>query len=57
MSCRNEDGKLNHQGWDGRLVTLLIRDKSVPSFVGYTKSEKADGQGDTSIWILKTDHL
>ncbi len=49
VSCRNEDGKLNHRGRDGRPVTMLVGDESVPTVVGYTKEGKVEGQGDECV--------
>jgi hypothetical protein len=57
VSCRNEDGKLNHRGRDGRPVTMLVGDESVPTVVGYTKEGKTEGQGDECVWIFKKEHM
>ncbi len=50
-------GKLNHRGRDGRPVTLLVGDESVPSVVGYTREGKVEGQGDECVWIFKKEHM
>lgn len=57
VSCRDEDGKLNHRGRDGLPVTLLVGDESVPNVVGYTEKDRNNGRGDSCVWVLKTEHL
>jgi hypothetical protein len=57
VSCRNEDGKLSHRGRDGRPVTMLVGDESVPTVEGYTKEGKIEGQGDECVWVFKKEHM
>ncbi len=57
VSCRDEGGKLNHKGRDGRPRTLLIGDESVPSIVGYTKGDRTDGQENACLEVLNKGHL
>ncbi len=57
VSCRDEDGKLNHRGRDGLPVTLVVGDESVPNVVGFTTKDRNGGKGDTCAWVLKVEHL
>ncbi len=52
--CRDESGKSNHKGRDGKPCVLVIGDEAVPSVVGYTGS----GGGESSCgWVFKKEHL
>jgi hypothetical protein len=57
VSCRDEEGKLNHRGRDGLPVTLVVGDESVPNVVGYTAKDRNSGRGDSCAWVLKVEHL
>ncbi len=57
VSCRDDDGRLNHRGRDGLPVTLIVGDESVPNVVGYTGKNKEGGTGDSCVWIMKVEHL
>jgi hypothetical protein len=57
VSCRDENGGLNHRGRDGLPVVLLIGDEAVPSAVGYTGKDRNEGKGDSCVWVLKVEHL
>jgi hypothetical protein len=57
VSCRDDDGRLNHRGRDGLPVTLIVGDESVPNVVVYTDRNKEVGTGDSCVWIMKVEHL
>ncbi len=57
VSCRDEEGRLNHRGRDGLPVTLIVGDESIPNVVGYTTKDRNGGRGDSCAWILKVEHL
>jgi hypothetical protein len=57
VSCRDENGKLNHKGRDGQPNVLIVGDESVPSTVGFTGADRNGGKGDSCAWILKVEFL
>jgi hypothetical protein len=57
VSCRDENGVLNHKGRDGQPGVLIVGDEATPSTVGYTGRDKNDGNGDSCAWIIKVEHL
>jgi hypothetical protein len=57
VSCRDDEGRLNHRGRDGLPVTLIVGDESVPNVVGYTTKDRNGGRGDSCAWVLKVEHL
>jgi hypothetical protein len=57
VSCRDEQGRLNHKGRDGQPGVLIMGDEAALSSVGYTGRDRNDGRGDSCAWILKIEHL
>jgi hypothetical protein len=57
VSCRDDEGRLNHRGHDGLPVTLIVGDESIPNVVGYTTKDRNGGRGDSCAWVLKVEHL
>ncbi len=57
VSCRDENGVMNHKGRDGQANVLIVGDEATPSTVGYTGKDRNDGRGDSCAWVLKVEHL
>jgi hypothetical protein len=57
VSCRDENGHLNHKGRDGQPNVLIVGDEGTPSTVGHTGRDRNDGKGDSCAWVLKVEHL
>jgi hypothetical protein len=52
--CREDNGRSNHKGRDGKPGVLVIGDEAVPTVVGYTSG---DGEGTGCAWVFKKEHL
>jgi hypothetical protein len=52
--CRDDNGRSNHKGRDGKPSVLVIGDEAVPTVVGYTSG---DGEGTGCAWVFKKEHL
>jgi hypothetical protein len=57
VSCRDENGHLNHKGRDGQPSVLIVGDEATPTTVGYTGKDRNEGRGDSCAWVLKVEHL
>jgi hypothetical protein len=57
VSCRDENGKLNHKGRDGQPNVLIVGDEAVPSTVGFTRADRNGGKGDSCVWMMKVEFL
>jgi hypothetical protein len=54
ISCRNEEGKVNHKRRDGTPVVLVVGDESVPTVVGHTGENSKEA---TCAWVMKKEHM
>jgi len=54
ISCRNEEGVINHKGRKGEPLVLIIGDEATPMGVGYTKGPEEETG---CCWVFKKEHL
>jgi hypothetical protein len=57
MSCRDEDGRLNHKRSDGLPVTIVMGDEAVSNVVEFMGRGKNEGKGESCAWVMKVEHL